>query len=91
MNFTFENQGTNTYLVYQVGEDEEIDSMSLGMITNNKILGLAPTVFYQQDTTKFFKYNVSAKVSADQFLMGTVNKKRIIGVFTGIVNAMISA
>lgn len=91
MNFTFENQGTNTYLVYQVGEDEEIDSMSLGMITNNKILGLAPTVFFQQDTTKYFKYNISAKVSADQFLMGTVTKKRIIGVFSGIVNAMISA
>jgi len=91
MNFTFENQGTNTYLVYQVGEDEVIDSMSLGMITNNKILGLAPTIFFQQDTTKYFKYNVSAKVSADQFLMGVVNKKRLIGVFQGIVNAMLSA
>lgn len=90
-NFTFENQGTSTYLVYQVGENEQIDSMSLGMITNNKILGLVPTVFFQQDSTKYFKYNVSSKVSAEQFLMGSVNKKRIIGVFLGIVNAMISA
>lgn len=91
MNFTYENQGNNTYIVYQVGEDEVIDSMSLGMITNNKILGLAPTIFFQQDTTKYFKYNISAKVSADQFLMGVVNKKRLIGVFQGIVNAMLSA
>ncbi len=91
MNFTYENQGSNTFMVYEVGADEVIDSMSLGMITNNKILGLAPTIFFQQDTTKYFKYNISAKVSADQFLMGVVNKKRLIGVFQGIVNAMLSA
>ena len=91
MNFTYENQGSNTFMVYEVGADEKIDSMSLGMITNNKILGLAPTIFFQQDTTKYFKYNISAKVSADQFLMGVVNKKRLIGVFQGIVNAMLSA
>jgi len=91
MNFTYENQGSNTFMVYEVGAEEVIDSMSLGMITNNKILGLAPTIFFQQDTTKYFKYNISAKVSADQFLMGVVNKKRLIGVFQGIVNAMLSA
>lgn len=91
MNFTYENQGSNTFMVYEVGAEEIIDSMSLGMITNNKILGLAPTIFFQQDTTKYFKYNISAKVSADQFLMGVVNKKRLIGVFQGIVNAMLSA
>ena len=91
MNFTYENQGSSTFMVYEVGAEEIIDSMSLGMITNNKILGLAPTIFFQQDTTKYFKYNISAKVSADQFLMGVVNKKRLIGVFQGIVNAMISA
>ena len=91
MNFTYENQGSNTFMVYEVGAEEIIDSMSLGMITNNKILGFAPTIFFQQDTTKYFKYNISAKVSADQFLMGVVNKKRLIGVFQGIVNAMLSA
>lgn len=91
MNFTYENQGTNTFMVYQVGVDEEVDSMSLGMITNNKILGFVPTIFYQQDNTKYFKYNISSKVSADQFLMGAVTKKRLVGVFTGIINAMLSA
>lgn len=91
MNFTYENQGTNTYIVYQVGADEQVDSMSLGMITNNKIIGFVPTIFMQQDNTKYFKYNISSKVSADQFLMGNVNKKRLLGVFNGIINAMLSA
>lgn len=91
MNFTFENQGTNTYLVYAVQPEDSIDTMSLGMLTNNKILGLAQTMFTQMDTTKYIKYDISAHVSVKQFFSGSVNKKRLIGVFKGIVNAMMSA
>lgn len=91
MNFTFETQGTNTYLVYQIGEEDRIDSMSLGMLTNNKIPGLASTIFTQMDMTKFVKFNVSAKISVKQFFNGPVNKKRLIGVFNGIVDAMMSS
>lgn len=91
MDFTFENQGTNTYLVYAVKPEDAIDSMSLGMLTNNKILGLAQTIFTQLDTNKYIKYNISAHVSVKQFFSGSVNKKRLIGVFKGIVNAMFSA
>lgn len=91
MNFTFENQGTNTYLVYAIGADDTVDTMSLGMLTNNKISGLAPAIFTQMDTTKYIKYNVSAHISVKQFFSGPVNKKRLIGVFNGIVDAMMSA
>lgn len=90
-NFTYENQGTNTYLVYKVAEGENTDSFCLGMIANNHIPGLAPTVFVQMDNTKYIKYNVTAKVSVSQFFTGPVNKKRLIGVFDGIVDAMLSA
>ena len=89
--FSFENQGTNTYLVYTVSADDSVDSMSLGMLTNNKIPGLAPAIFTQMDTTKYIKYNVSAHISVKQFFSGPVNKKRLIGVFNGIVDAMLSA
>ena len=91
MKFTFENQGTNTYLVYQIAETDELDTMSLGMLTNNEIPGLAAASFTQMDTTKYIKFNVSAKVSVAQLFDGTVNKKRLLGVFSGIVDAMIAA
>lgn len=90
-NFSYENQGTNTYLVYQIGQDELVDSMSIGMITNNQIPGLAPTVFTQKDTERYVKYNITAKVSVKQFFTGPVNKRRLLGVFNGIVAAMLSA
>lgn len=91
MNFTFENQGTNTYLVYSIQNNDVIDSMSLGMLTNNKIAGLAPTLFMQMDSAKYIKYNVSAKISVKQFFNGAVNKKRLVGVFSGIVDGFLSS
>lgn len=89
--FSYENQGTNTYLVYELGAEDTLDSMSLGMLTNNKIAGLAAASFTQIDTVKYIKFNVSAKVSAAQLFTGPVNRKRLLGVFSGIVGAMLSA
>ena len=91
MQLFYENQGNNTYLTYRLGNDDELDTMSLGMLTNNRIPGLAATLFTQIDTEKFVKYNVSAKVSVKQFFSGPVNKKRLVGVFSGIADAMLSA
>ena len=89
--FTYENQGANTYLVYALADNERLDSVSLGMITNNKISGLASTMFMQMNATKYIKYNISSKIPMSQFLAGLVNRKRLLGIFNGIVDAMLSA
>lgn len=89
--FTFENQGAYNYLVYEIGKDETVDTMTLGMITNNKIAGLSQALYTQMDNKKFVKYNISSKVSVSQFFEGTVNKKRLLGVFSSIATAMLSA
>lgn len=91
MEFFYENQGVNTYLVYKIKEGDSVDTLSLGMITNNNIPGLIKTIFTQMDEVRFIKYNVSAKISMKQFFTGVVNRKRLLGVFDGIVNALISA
>jgi len=91
MNFSFNNQGTHTYLVYSVQPEDIIDTMCLGMITNNKISGLAHTLYTQVDSNVFIKYDVSAKITAKQFFCGPVNRKRLVGVFQGIVKALQSA
>lgn len=88
MSFTYENQGNNTYLVYKIGASDNVDTMSLGMINNNKIDGIVPTLFTQSDTDRFIKYNISAKVSAKEFLSGVVNKKRLLGVFISVLKAI---
>lgn len=68
MSFSYENQGTYTYLVYSV-EENEIDTVCQGMLTNNKIPGFANTLFTQKDDEMYFKYNITSKVSVKQFFM----------------------
>lgn len=86
----YENQGTNTFLVYDIS-NAEVDTMTLGMLTNNKITGFVPVQFTQINNQRLVKYNVTSKVSMTQFMSGTVNRKRIMGVFEGISAALLAA
>lgn len=88
--FRFENQGTTTYLVCNL-TGQEIDSMSLGMLTNNKIPGFAPALYTQQDEEMLMKYNISSQITLRQYFSGAVSKKRLLGVISGILTALNSA
>ena len=89
--FEYENQGFNTYLIYELEEGDELDMLSLGMITNNNINGFAPVLFTQMNHQKYVKYNISAKVSMKQFITGIVTKKKLLGVFSSILEVLIAA
>lgn len=89
--FSFENQGANTYLVYEINDNEKIDTLSLGMITHNKITGILPTVYTQMDNNKFLKYNISSKIPVKQFFSSIVNRKRLLGVLHSIAEGILAA
>jgi len=91
MNFTYENQGNNTYLVYRINESDAIDTVSLGMLTNNRIKGIAPVLFTQMDEEKYLKYNITAKVPVSRYFSGSITKKRLLSVFSGMANAILTA
>lgn len=89
--FTYENQETGTYIVYTFDEQDEIDTLSLGMLTNNDIPGLAKAIFTQMNESKQVKYDISAKVSMRQLFSGIVTREKILKIFQGIVDAMLAA
>jgi pSer/pThr/pTyr-binding forkhead associated (FHA) protein len=90
-NFQIETQGADTYLVYRIDESDTLDSLSLGMVTNNHIKGIAPILLYQMDANKYLKYRITAKRSVATFFEGAVTRKRLLGVFSGIADAILSA
>ena len=55
MTFTFETNGNSTFLVYAMGQEEKLDTMTLGMITKNKIPGMASVLFTQRNAERFLK------------------------------------
>lgn len=91
MQFLYENQGSNSFLVYRLSEDDKLDSFNYGMLANNKINNIIPALFSQVDTDEYLKYNISAKVTLKQYFEGVVNKKQIVNVFLSITKAIIDA
>lgn len=91
MHFNFESKGTDTFLVYELSKSEEIDSLTMGMVSNNRIEGVIPFSFSQLDEKRYLQYNVSSKISLSQYFSGIVNRKRLIGVMTSVASAIINA
>lgn len=91
MQFTFESQGSNTFLVYEMNGNEKLDSMTFGMVENNKLEGIIPFIYTQMDKQRLLKYNVSSRVSLDQYFNGIVNRKRLIGVMLSLASAVMNA
>ena len=91
MKFTYETQGAITYLVCELDVTEQLDSLTLGMLTNNHIQGLAPVLYTEMNGLRFLKYNISAKITIEQFFSGNMNKQRTLAAFSNILNALCSA
>lgn len=91
MNFNYENQGSSSFLTYQLKENDVLDAFNYGMIANNKINNIIPAIFSQINEDKFLKYNVSAKVSLSQYFEGFVNKKQVVSVFKSIASAVMDS
>lgn len=91
MQFTFETQGSNTFLVYEIQTHEQLDSMTMGMVGNNRLDGVIPFNYTQMDSQRLLKYNVSSRVSLAQYFNGIVNKKRLIGVMESLAMAVLNA
>ena len=67
--FRYDNQGTSSYLVYSLEENETLDMVTLGMLTNNNIPGFVDTTFFRMDNTQNIRYDISSRVSAAAFLI----------------------
>lgn len=90
-NFEYETQGTTNFLVYKKKESDVLDSVTVGMISNNKIEGILPFVYQQIDNDSYFKYNISSLNTLTEYFQGMVSKKRFIKVMSSLVNAFTQA
>lgn len=89
--FQLENQGSAAYLLCSLEESDALDTVSMGMLTNNNIQGLAKTFFTQINREKTIRYDVSAQVPLEQFYTGTVNRERLLKTFRGIAEGLMAA
>lgn len=90
LNFTCENKGDRTYLTYMLDNISSLDTMTLGMMTNNEIKGLLHLDFSQINGQGICRFNISSKISMKQILSSPVNRNTLLGIFQGICDTLLS-
>ena len=89
--FTLENQGSDINLVYEIGENEQLDSFAKGMLQNNDIEGVIKPAFMQKDAQQFVKYNVTSRLPLSEYFQGKLTKEKIATMFMSMAAALENA
>lgn len=87
--FALEGQGTNTILVYTLDEEEMLDSLTVGMMANNKVEGVISPGFVQQNEMRQLKYNLSSDISLKEYFDGEIKKKQLIRVLKSLTKTLL--
>ena len=91
MELLVENAGRSTFLVYKMQENDELDSIGLGMIENNSISGVLPIALNHFDDEMRLTFNITSQISLEKLLMGKISRKKILTVFMSICDAFLES
>lgn len=87
-NFTYENQEASSFLVYQLRKEEQLDTVGMGMLSNNQIPHILPVLYTQINENRYLRYAVPSRIPLDSFLDGMVSRERLLNVLTSICEAI---
>lgn len=89
--FTYEEQGDRKYLVYEKRAEDSMDTLTLEMISNNRIQGVAPPIYIQKDDSIYIKYDITGLKSFREYLEGCVSRQKLLGIMESIADTAIEA
>ena len=82
--------GNVTALVCELQPGDQLESVSLRAMANGKLRAFAPASFSQVNNTKFIRYDISGRIAAFKLLGSPVSKQVLLGMISGIADAMAS-
>ncbi len=91
MKFLYDKQGMDIFLRCNLENDENIDKVSYGMISNNIIEGVLPVAVSEIDSEKFLRYNISSYVSLNNMWKNVLGTDTVLDILINICNAVIEA
>jgi len=89
--FTYEEQGDRRYLVYEKKPEDTLDTLTLEMISNNQIKGLAPANHIQMDDHFYMKYDITGCKSLREYMQGTINRQQLLHIMESIADTAMEA
>lgn len=87
-NFTYENQEASSFLVYQLEKSEQLDTVGMGMLSNNQIPHILPLLYTQIDEERYLRYAIPGRIPLGDYLEGMVSKERLLKVLLRICDAV---
>lgn len=91
INLNIEQNGDSVNAVYMLQESDRIDNLTLGMLVNNRITGVARISPVQIKKDKYFQYNITNKVSMRDYLGETVQRDKLLQIFLQIAETLLEA
>lgn len=89
--FEYEEQGGKTYLIYKISSEEKIDTLTLEMLSNNRIEGTVPVTFMRMDDQMIAKYDVTNLTRLDMYLKEKMKREKILELFEKISDVLLEA
>lgn len=86
--FTYENQGSETMLVYHLGEHEHLDHFAKGMLQGNEMAGVLRPSFMQRDLDQYLKFPVTSKIPLKEFLQNEMERTTMLKLCLSIAGAV---
>lgn len=83
--FDTDEQESGKYLVYYKQESDEVDSLVMGMMENNRIEGTVPFVKTQVNAAVSYRYDITGLQPLNEYFSGIVSKNRILTVIGEIL------
>ena len=85
---TYENQGTETMLVYQLSGEEHLDHFAKGMLQSNEMVGILRPSFMQRDMDQYLKFPVTSRIPLKEFLQGEMERETMLKLCLSITGAV---
>lgn len=86
--FTYENQGSDTLLVYHLTQDEHLDSFAKGMLQGNEMGGILKPLFLQRDFDQYLKFPITSKLPLKDYLEKEMEKTTVLNLCLSIAAAI---
>ena len=85
--FSFENQALGAFMTYRLDGEETLDSLAMGMLSNNQIPGILPVSCVRTDGGQVVRFRISSLTALMGCWGGAITRQKLLTFLTSFCRA----
>ena len=85
--FSFENQALGAFMTYRLEGQETLDSLAMGMLSNNQIPGILPVSCVRTDSGQVVRFRISSLTALAGGWSGAITRQKLLTFLTSFCRA----